>query len=223
MEKVFASWSGGKDCCLALNRALSKGLDVSYLANMVSEDGQRSRSHGINASVLAMQSQAIGIPIVQQPTRDDEYEANFKAMLRRFKEEGVTGGVFGDIDFNEHRQWIERVCRDADFTPYLPLWLEDQNKLLGEFIDAGFKALVIATNAEVLGEEWLGRRLDRDFLAQLDELSQSSNLTVCGEVGEYHTLVVDGPVFIKRLEILKSEKVFREGHWFLDILKTTLV
>ena len=128
--KVFASWSGGKDCCLALYRAKSSGLDVRYLANTVTEDGRRSCSHGISADVIRAQSEAIGIPLVQRCTTRETYEPEFIKMLRTFKQEGIQGGVFGDIDFNAHLEWIERVCGKADITPHLPLWLESQDKLI---------------------------------------------------------------------------------------------
>ena len=222
MNLVFASWSGGKDCCLALYRAIAGGMDIRYLANTITEDGQRSFSHGISAEVIRAQAEAIGIPIVQQPTTRDTYEAEFINMLRAFKQEGIEGGVFGDIDFNEHRQWIERVCRESDITPYLPLWLENQDKLLSEFIDAGFVAIVVAAKAELFGEEVLGQTIDRAFVNHLKELGKTKKITPCGESGEYHTLVIDGPVFQKRLEILETRKVLRNGTRFLEILSTDL-
>lgn len=217
MSRVFASWSGGKDCCLACYQAIVSGLKVCYLANTVTEDGKRSRSHGLSADVIKVQSQAIGIPLVQQRTTWDTYEAEFKNLLRTFKQEGVEGGVFGDIDFEEHRQWIERVCQEVDIIPYLPLWGERQDKIMRDFIDLGFKAIVIATKADLLGEEWLGRKIDPDFIKHLGELRETKNITLCGEAGEYHTLVIDGPLFKKRLEILKAKNVLRDEHWFLEI------
>jgi uncharacterized protein (TIGR00290 family) len=215
--KVFTSWSGGKDCCLALNRALAKGLDVRYLANTVTADGQRSCSHGITAAVIRTQAKALGIPIVQQPTTGDNYRNEFIKMLEAFRQEGIGGGVFGDIDFNAHREWIEGVCQETGMTPYLPLWLEDQHKLMEEFIDAGFIAVVVAAKAELFGEEILGRQIDRAFLASLGK-----DITPCGEAGEYHTLVIDGPIFKKRLEITVSQKVTRDDRHFLEILGTEL-
>ena len=222
MTLVFASWSGGKDCCLALHRAKVSGLEVVYLANTVSGDGERSRSHGVSAAVIRKQAEALGIPIMQQRTEGDNYEAQFITMCKVFKKEGIEGGVFGDIDFNAHREWIERVCREAGIIPYLPLWLEDQKKLMEEFIDAGFIAVVVAVKAEFFGEEVLGQVIDRSFLGRINEMNSSGEITPCGEAGEYHTLVIDGPVFQKRLEIAESKKVTRGEHHFLEILRTEL-
>ncbi len=222
MELVFASWSGGKDCCLALYRALVSGLEVRYLANTVTEDGKRSRSHGILAEVIHAQAQAIGIPLVQRPMTRESYEAEFIKMLRAFKQEGIEGGIFGDIDFNEHRQWIDRVCQKADITPRLPLWLESQDKLIRQFVALGFEAIVVAAKADLFGEEVLGKKIDSDFIKQLEELGKTRPITPCGESGEYHSLVVDGPIFKKRLEILETRKELREGRLFLDILSTDL-
>jgi diphthine-ammonia ligase len=220
MLKAFASWSGGKDCCLALHRAKASGMDVRYLANMVTEDGKRSCSHGISAAVIKRQAEALGIAIVQQPTTGDTYEAVFIKTLKDFRQEGIEAGVFGDIDFSPHREWIEKVCAAAGITPHLPLWQENQTKLMEEFIDAGFKAVVVAVKAELLGKEVLGRTVDRKFLAYLAGLDKG--ITPCGEAGEFHTLVFDGPLFQKRLEIMETEKVTRGDHHFLEILKTRL-
>jgi diphthine-ammonia ligase len=215
MERVFASWSGGKDCCLALHRAKAAGLDVCYLANTITENGERSCSHGMAAGVIRRQAESLGIPIFQQPTGKDDYETKFVEMLRFFKTQGIAGGVFGDIDFNAHREWIERVCASAGMTPHLPLWLEDQRQLVEELIDLGYVAVVVAVKAELLGPEYLGRRIDRPFLAELAGLNRG--ITPCGEAGEFHTLVLDGPIFKQRLEITKSEKVTRGEHHFLEI------
>jgi len=222
MNQVFSSWSGGKDCCLAAYRASVNGLKVRYLANTVTEDGQRSCSHGLSADIIRLQSRAMGIPLVQARTTRDTYETEFKNMLRRFKRQGIDGGVFGDIDFNEHREWIERVCQAADIVPHLPLWEESQEKILREFVSLGFEAVVVAAKADLFGEEVLGRKVDLDFIKQLEELKETRGITPCGEAGEYHTLVVDGPLFQQRLELLETRKVLREEHRFLEILKADL-
>jgi diphthine-ammonia ligase len=220
VDRYFASWSGGKDCCLALHRAKAAGLDVRYLANTVTADGQRSCSHGMAAGIIRRQAEALGFPIFQQPTGQNDYEEKFVEMLRFFKSQGIDGGVFGDIDFNAHREWIERVCADAGMTPHLPLWLEDQGKLVAEFIDAGYVAVVVAVKAAILGEEFLGRKVDREFLAELAGLGRG--VTPCGEAGEFHTLVIDGPLFRERLEIAESRTETRGDHHFLEILGVEL-
>jgi diphthine-ammonia ligase len=217
MTRVFVSWSGGKDSCLACYRAIDGGMDVRYLFNTVSEDGQRSCSHGIAAEVIKKQAEAIGIPILQRRTTNDNYEAEFINMLQAFKEEGVTDGVFGDIDFDPHREWIEKVCRAADITPHLPLWKNSQTELLKEFIELGFKTMVIAARAEFFKENVLGKVIDPDFIGFLTELRRIKGITPCGEAGEYHTLVIDGPIFEKRLQILETRKINRNGIHFLEI------
>ena len=222
MNQVFTSWSGGKDSCFACYRATINGLKVRYLANMITDDGKRSWSHGQSPELLQAQSQAIGIPLVQHRATRDNYEAEFKNMLRTFKEEGIDGGVFGDIDFNEHREWIERVCQAVDITPHLPLWGENQEKILRDFINLGFETIIVVTKSDLLGEEWLGRKVDLDFLKHLDKLRETKNITPCGESGEYHTFVIDGPLFKQRVEIMETRKVFRDEHWFLEILDTDL-
>ena len=222
MHQVFTSWSGGKDSCLAGYLATINGLEVRYLLNMISEDGKRSRSHGLSAEVLQVQSQALEIPLVQQRTDWDNYEANFKSMLHAFKAEGINGGVFGDIDLEEHREWVERICQQVDIIPHLPLWGLSQEKIMRDFIGLGFEAIVVATKADLLGEEWLGRRIDLDFLGLLDELRKTKEITPCGEAGEYHTFVIDGPLFKQRVEIREAKKVLREERWFLEILNSEL-
>jgi len=221
-NQVFTSWSGGKDSCFACYRATINGLKVRCLANMITDDGKRSWSHGQSADLLQVQSKAIGIPLVQRCTTRKEYEAEFKNMLRTFKEEGINGGIFGDIDFNEHREWIERVCQSADITPHLPLWGESQEKILRDFINLGFETIIVVTKPDLLGEEWLGRKVDLDFLKHLDKLRETKDITPCGESGEYHTFVVNGPLFKQQIEILESRKVFRDERWFLEILSTDL-
>jgi diphthine-ammonia ligase len=219
LEQAFTSWSGGKDCCLACYRAVTSGLQIRYLINTVTEDGQQSRSHRLASKWLQLQAQAIGIPLMQPEATSANYETVFKSALLTLKQEGIKVGVFGDIDFNAHREWIDRVCSETGIMPYLPLWEVNQNEILREFIDLGFEAVVVATRADLLGEEWLGRKIGLDFLTDLAKLE---NITPCGEAGEYHTLVIDGPIFQKRIEIIETNKLLRDGHLFLDIVRCEL-
>lgn len=219
--KAFVSWSGGKETSLACYEAIQdKNLKVEYLLNMVSEDGKRSRSHGLSSALLRAQSDAMGISVIQRKTTWESYEGVFKKAVSEFKKEGIKIGIFGDIDLQEHRDWVERVCKEIEIKPLLPLWKEDREGVLKEFIQAGFKALVVATKADLLGREWLGRRIDEEFIEDLKKLN---GVDLCGEKGEYHTFVYAGPLFKKRIEITKSKKVLKEDNWFLEILEWEFV
>jgi diphthine-ammonia ligase len=217
LSRVFVSWSGGKESCLACRRAIASGLNVSYLVNMATEDGTRSRTHGLSSQILKIQAQAIGIPLVQRRASWQSYESEFKEMVAELKREGIAGGVFGDIDLDEHREWVERVCGEAGISAYQPLWGQSQAEILRDFVDSGFEAVVVAARADTLGQEWLGRKIDADFVKQMVEMSRAQAITPCGETGEYHTLVVDGPLFRERMEITEAGKVLRDNHWFLEI------
>ncbi|MDI6890045.1 MAG: diphthine--ammonia ligase [Thermodesulfovibrionales bacterium] len=213
--RVFISWSGGKETSLACYRAIKIwNLEIKYLLNMVSEDGMHSRSHGISSDLLIAQAEAIGIPIVQRKTAWQNYEEEFKRAASDFKNEGVQAGVFGDIDLQEHRDWVEKVCKEIDIKPILPLWEEERERLLEEFIRVGFKAVVVATNSDFLGEEWLGREIDKKFVEDLKALS---NIDLCGERGEYHTFVYDGPIFKRPVEFTVGKSVLKDKQWFLEL------
>jgi diphthine-ammonia ligase len=220
--QVFVSWSGGKDCSYARYLAEKSGLEVKYLLNMVSADGLLSWSHNVPTEILETQSRAMGVPLIQHRTTQAEYETEYKRAIAELKRQGVTGGVFGDIDFEPHREWVTRVCNEAGIEPILPLWGLAQDKIIEDFVTSGHKAKVVVTKAELMGEEWLGRTVNRSFIRDLNELSQTKNITLCGEAGEYHTLVIDGPQFKKKLVIQETSKNLREGYWFLDIKKYEL-
>lgn len=219
--RVAASWSGGKESCLACYRAMLGGFDVSYLLNFISNEGG-CMSHGLDSELIDAQSQAIGIPLIQREVTWDTYKEGFKAAMRELKQIGVEGAVFGDIDIQEHKDWVNRVCGEVDIIPMEPLWGLNPERILIDFIDEGFEAIVVNVKADLLGEEWLGRKVDRSFLEDLQKIRREHDIHICGESGEYHTLVTDGPIFKRRIRILDSRKVLREGYWnfrLLDILR----
>lgn len=213
--KVFASWSGGKDCMLALYRVLQEGAhEVESLVNMCDSDGEHSRSHGIRKQLIAAQAEQISISVIQEPTDFTGYEVCFKAVITDLKKKGVTAGVFGDIYLMEHRTWIERVCDELNITPLFPLWENDTKSLLNEFIDAGFGALTVAVNTDSLDESWLGRELDRAFYRDITSLE---GIDPCAENGEYHSFVHAGPIFSQPVSFSKGEPYQRGNHIFLPL------
>ena len=221
MKQAFVSWSGGKDCCQALYRAVQQGFQIACLLNTVTNDKRHSCSHGLSTRWIHLQAEAMGLPLLQPPTISSNYEAVFTSNLKKLKSQGVHYGIFGDIDFEPHLEWITRVCSGAGVMPVLPLWQQHQEDIANSFIDLGYKAIVVATQADLMGEEWLGKKYDKLFLKQLalfnDEISP------CGEAGEFHTLVVDGPLFKKRLEVKIGEREKRNNNWYLKINRCELV
>ena len=225
--KAFVSWSGGKDCSLACYHAIKNGLDVRYLVSTIDKTS-RLGAHALTPCVLEMQAQAIGIPLIKIPVTVDNYDDKFKNLIRRIKKEGIRGGVFGDVNLGNgeakiHKQLIYDVCKPTGINSYLPLWDISREDLIKEIIELGFDVIIIVAEKERLGEEWLGRRLDKELLA---ELKRRHELSPTGEVGYYHTFVVDGPIFKKRLEILESNSVLKCDewgcNWYMDITKCQL-
>jgi len=220
MKNAFVSWSGGKDCCQSAYKAQQSGYAIKYLVNMINPEVERSCSHGIASKWIKVQAEGLGIPLIQQTTDGKNYADQFIAALKKIRAEGVTHGVFGDINFNPHREWDENVCKAADIELVMPLWLGNHQQIAQDFIEQGFKTIIVATRSDLLGKEWVGRMFDKQFLK---DLAKYPDISPCGEAGEFHSLVIDGPMFKKRLEIKESEKVQRQDHWFLDIKKCELV
>lgn len=215
MIKAFVSWSGGKDASFSFHKAAqNKDVEIAYLLNMVSEDGKHSRTHGVSSELLKAQAKAIGIPIIQKRTTWETYEEEFKKAVLELKERGINTGIFGDIDFQVHRDWVERVCRERDIRPLFPLWQRARGEILGEFIDSGFEAVVVAAKSDALGSTWIGRKIDERFIKDLGGVT---SVDLCGEAGEYHTFVYNGPIFKKSIEFIIGEKVLEGKNWFLKL------
>jgi len=213
MIEYAVSWSGGKDSCFALWKAISQGLKVSYFLNFVNQDATRAMSHGLSPELIALQAQAMRLPIKQQPVTWETYETGFKTALEELKSGGIHGLVTGDIYLPEHREWIERVCGESGVTAALPLWQMEPSRLLADFMAAGFKAIIVSLKADILDKKWLGCQLDSDLVEQFQQLA----IDPCGEAGEFHTFVYDGPTFEQPITVTDSTPELRETHWFLNI------
>ncbi len=213
--KAFISWSGGKETLLSCYRVMQARKDkIAYLLNMASEDGGYSRSHRSSTKLLTLQAKAIGLPIIQREASWGSYEEKFKKAVSDLKKMGIMAGVFGDIDLQGHRDWVEKICKEMEITPILPLWKEERKLLLEEFIDSGFKAIVIAVQTSLLGNAWLGRMIDKEFV---DDLTSKSNIDISGENGEYHTFVYDGPIFKGRVRFSTGKKIYKGKNCFLEL------
>ena len=216
----LTSWSGGKDSCFACYRAIQNGYKISYLVNFISKEYRRVSFHGIEARLIRLQSGLAGIQLVQGETTPDGYEQEFKKTVQSLIPQGIKGMVFGDLYLDEHRQWVERVCRELGIEAIEPLWKIDTEKILNDFINEGFEAVVVSSQKKFISKEWIGSKIDKGFL---EYLKTKPEVDICGENGEYHTFVVGGPLFKGRINIKESEVIERDGYWFLDIKKFEVI
>jgi uncharacterized protein (TIGR00290 family) len=213
-HSFFCSWSGGKDSCLALYHAIQAGGKPRFLLTMLDETGERSRSHALPIALLQKQAQALNIPLVTRSVSWADYEKTFIEALHEFKQQGIQFGVFGDIDLEEHLEWCRRVCEYADIETYHPLWQRERGDLLNEFINLGFKATVISVKQDALSTDFLGKTIDTGFMDEIKD----QGVDICGEKGEYHTVVTDGPIFSHAVSIQLKEQIRHDGYCFLEVV-----
>jgi len=215
MTKDFVcSWSGGKDSCFALIQAVLLGYTPRVLLNVLNEEGRISRSHGIPYSILQAQAGAASLPLHCISSSWNEYEMHFTNALTLLKEKfHITHAVYGDIDLQEHRDWEEKVCRNAGLIAVLPLWKQERRKLVNQMLEAGIETIIVSCN-EVMGERFLGQLLTPELIDELEALG----IDPCGENGEYHTLVLDCPLFKQKIEVEISGTVLHSNYWFSYLL-----
>jgi len=182
--RVAVSWSGGKDSCLAYCRVRER-CDVVAFLTMLTEDGSRSRSHGLRPELLRTQAKAAGVDIVFGRASWTNYEQEFIRILGVLKARAVECIVFGDIFLDDHKRWVERVCACQGLQATEPLWGEPTNSLAREFLQRGGHATLVAVQCSRLDGEWLGRELDEMVLNEFANIG----IDPCGEFGEYHTFV----------------------------------
>ncbi len=203
------NWSGGKDSSLALHTILSEQLyDVKALVTTVNAQHRRISMHGVRESLLEQQAEAIGIPlhkiIVPDSPSMSDYEAAMANGLKPLLDQGVSHSIFGDIFLEDLRQYRENKLKEFSLTGIFPLWKKDTKALVENFIDLGFKTIVVCTQADKLDSSFTGRVIDRDFLKDLP-----ADVDPCGENGEFHTFVFDGPIFRQPVPFTIGERVFR--------------
>jgi diphthine-ammonia ligase len=213
MSRILCSWSGGKDSCFALMQAIRAGYTPTVLLNVLNEAGKISRSHGIPSAILSAQATAMQLPVHLISSSWEEYEKRFINALHELTTQyQVTHAVFGDIDLQAHRDWEEKVCAAAGLTAVLPLWQQNRKALVEQMLDAGIETMIVSCN-NVMGETFLGRMLTRELVAELETLG----VDVCGENGEFHTLVLNCPLFSKPLEVHAGKKIQHGEYWFTEL------
>lgn len=193
------SWSGGKDSCYAMMKVVGQGFVPKVLLNMMNENGKVSRSHGLPLSILNQQAQKMQLPVEAVPATWEDYEAKFIDVLKTLKAKfNLNAAVFGDIDLQPHKDWEEKVCTAASIKAILPLWQQDRIVLVNEMIESGIETMIVSCNAQ-MGESYLGKILTKELATELHE----KGIDPCGENGEFHTLVLNCPLFSERIKLPK--------------------
>jgi uncharacterized protein (TIGR00290 family) len=211
--RAAVSWSGGKDSLAAL-AAVRDRLDVAAALTMFDETGSRSRSHGLRPAIVAQQAERLGLRLVSACCSWTTYDARFTAALRTLAADGVTHVVFGDLVFPEHRDWAEQRCAEAGLTAVEPLWGIPTSELFDAFVNSGATALMVTVRQPWLDASWLGRPLS----AEMKSFFVERGIDPCGERGEYHTAVIDSPLFARPIAVTAGERVKRGDCFALDLV-----
>jgi diphthine-ammonia ligase len=216
--RTAISWSGGKDSYLALHRSRS-AYDVVAMVTMFNEDGARSRSHGLRPEILTAQAGRLGLPIFAGRGSWATYESDYRQALEDAQSLDITHVIFGDIMYESNRVFPERVCAAEGLTAVEPLWNEPTAALFREFVATGADARIVTLRDGVVDRSWLGRRLTLELLDDIEAIG----IDPCGEHGEYHTVVLDAPLFSAPIPVSWGNQVLRHGCWAIDIERTDAV
>lgn len=212
-HKFIASFSGGKDSILALYKSMKVGEPIGLIV-MMEEEGKRSRSHGMPPELISAQAESIGLPVFTAAASWDDYEAKFITLLEQAKRQGAEVLVTGDLDMPVQDCWHDKVTQIAGLKLGMPLWEMDHHEAVKEFIDLGFISVLVTVNVTLgMREEDLGRTLTHDYVKEL----QARGIDPCGEGGEFHTTVIDGPLFKHPIPVRKGNIVKNGDYAFLPL------
>lgn len=209
MYKTYFNWSSGKDSSLALYKIQQDSeYEISKLITTVNSDYKRVSMHGLRIELLEQQAESLGLPLqkIEFPAQVsmEAYSNKMRAEVTQLYTDGYTHGVFGDIFLEDLRAYRDEQLMQVGIKGVYPLWKKDTKVLLKEFIDLGFKAITVCVNAKHLDEHFCGRQIDASFIEDLPD-----TVDVCGEHGEFHTFVYDGPIFRNPIPFTIGEKVLR--------------
>jgi len=218
MQKLILSWSGGKDCAMALYELQRKHeYEVAGLLTTITKDYDRISMHGVRRTLLEQQAASIGIPLIKifLPAKcsNEIYEQAMSIAMNELKEKGIDTIAFGDIYLEDLRAYREKNLAKADVKAIFPLWKRDSKELIATFISLGFKAITATVDSKKLSAHFCGREIDESFISALPE-----NVEQCGENGEFHTFCYAGPIFKSTIKFTVGEKLLRDGFWYCDFL-----
>jgi uncharacterized protein (TIGR00290 family) len=217
MIPVVMGWSGGKDSCVALHAVQRSGdYEVAGLMTTVTRDYDRISMHGVRRTLLARQAQSLGPPLhevfISAGASNADYEAAMAEALVEIRAHGVETMAFGDLYLEDIRAYRDRMMAENGMVAIYPLWGRDTRAFVRDFVAAGFKAVIVCVDTAQLDASFAGRMIDANLLADLPP-----SVDPCGENGEFHTFVYDGPNFARPVGITIGERVVRDGFCFCDL------
>jgi uncharacterized protein (TIGR00290 family) len=213
-NRLLVAWSGGKDSALALYELKQQNdIEIAALLTTVTEGYDRISMHGVRRSLLVKQAKALGFPleeiVIPQQCSNGIYEERMQRTLEKYQREGVTTAAFGDLFLQDIRAYREERMARIGMKAVFPVWGFNTNDLARRFIQLGFKTIIVCVDTEKLGREFAGRDYDAAFLRDLP-----AGVDPCGENGEFHTFVYDGPIFSRPVQVQKGEKVLRDNRFY---------
>jgi uncharacterized protein (TIGR00290 family) len=219
--RAIVSWSGGKDSSLALNKVLAESQDIQVLGLLttVTRDYDRISMHGVRRSLLKRQATSTTLPLfevfIPKSSTNKTYEYEMISALTKLKNDlSVSAIIFGDLFLRDVREYREKLMSKIDLTCVFPLWGVDTKDLANRFLDLGFRAILCTVNPKMLDPSFCGREFDKRLLSDLPD-----GVDPCGENGEFHTFVYDGPIFKSSISVTRGEVVERDGFVFADLLE----
>jgi uncharacterized protein (TIGR00290 family) len=213
-KKVILTWSGGKDSALALhNLQNDKECQVVGLLTTITEDYDRVSMHGIRRVLLEKQAHSLGLPLeevlITKKASNEEYEKKMQYVLEKYKKDGIDLVAFGDIFLEDVRKYREENLAKVGMKGIFPLWKKDTKELAILFVELGFRAIITCVDSHFLDGKFVGRQFDKQFLSDIPP-----SVDPCGENGEFHSFVYDGPNFKKEVRYEKGEIVLRENRFY---------
>lgn len=220
-EKILLSWSGGKDSAFSLHELKKDNqFEIAALITTITDGYDRISMHGVRRTLLEQQAASLGIALEQvrisQNASNEEYEAKMRALLEKYLRMGVTKVAFGDIFLEDLRKYRENNLAKVGMAGVFPIWKRDTAAMAYEFISLGFRAVISCVDSQALDGKFAGRDFDAQLIGELPP-----SVDPCGENGEFHSFVYDGPIFRQPIPIRTGEIVLREGRfYYCDLIPT---
>ncbi|MCS7095451.1 MAG: diphthine--ammonia ligase [Candidatus Bathyarchaeota archaeon] len=218
--RVVVSWSGGKDSCLAYQKALTQGHEICGIVTFLWENP----SHAHPLCIVELQAKALKTKHFKAETREPYFEHYKNALLHLTENEGIEAIVTGDIAPLDafHGNWMDSICKELGIEVIKPLWGIDRYQILKELISQGCKAVFSCVKKPWFNENWLGRELTWEAIEELKTLRDRYGIDLCGENGEYHTLIIDAPILKETIEISKYDIERHNGAFYMKIVEASL-